>query len=437
MMGWLPVLLLLLRLSTSYPLLLRQPFLTSTSTGTALMANPVTADGSKYRDVTEDDAFLWFDEAMLFVRAGSGGAGSNAMKFGKARQHVKPTGGSGGDGGSVVFTVDTRVNTLLAFRGQSSYRADNGQNGDLEYANGVKGTDCYVAVPLGTVVTDNSTQEVLGEMTRPDQRLVVAAGGMGGRGNAALKTAKDSSGGRGSSPPQGGEKRCLRLELKLVADVGLIGVPNAGKSTLLGAITSAKPKIAPYPFTTIVPNLGVCEVGGRLTDGGTALVIADIPGLVEGAHKGVGLGRGFLRHIERCKIIVHLVNGDNYPACLHEFTAINQELKLFSATLASKPQVVVLNKVDLPHVEERREEITAALRQLMPHSRLLCISAAARIGTADLVDRAYKFLLKVKSDEEAAAAAVAAAATVDRPQAVPSDFLISGDDDDVDMSLRI
>ena len=304
---------------------------------THLYANPVTEAGSKYRDTTEDEAFLWFDEAMVFARAGSGGAGSTAMKFGKARQHMRPTGGSGGDGGSVIFTVDTSTNTLLGFRGRSNYRADNGADGALEYANGLKGADCYVAVPLGTVVTDNSTQQVLGELTEAGQQLIVATGGLGGRGNAALKS-KDASG-TGASPPQGGEKRWLKLELKLVADVGLIGVPNAGKSTLLGAITSAKPKIASYAFTTIVPNLGVCEVGGRLADGGTALVIADIPGLVEGAHKGVGLGRGFLRHIERCKIILHLVNGDSYPDCLREFAAINEELRLFSPQLASKPQV--------------------------------------------------------------------------------------------------
>jgi GTP-binding protein len=345
---------------------------------------------------------------MVFVRAGSGGAGSNAMKFGKGRQHMKPTGGSGGDGGSVVFTVDASCNTLLGFRGRSNYRAEHGSDGDLEYANGVNGEDFFVPVPLGTVVTDNTTQLVLGELTEPGQRLVVAGGGMGGRGNAALKT-KDGSG-AGASPPQGGEKRWLKLELKLVADVGLIGVPNAGKSTLLGAITSAKPKIASYAFTTIIPNLGVCEVGGRLADGGTALVIADIPGLVEGAHKGVGLGRGFLRHIERCKIILHLVNGDSYPECLREFEAINKELQLFSEQLASKPQVVVLNKVDLPHVEERRQEIMDGLLKLMPHTRLLCISAAGRVGTSDLVERTYKFLLKVRADEEEAAAAAAAGA---------------------------
>lgn len=363
-----------------------------------LGANPVTAEQSNYRgDITEQEAFLWFDEAFIHVRAGSGGAGSNAVKFGKARQHVAPTGGSGGTGGSVIFTVDPSFNTLLGFRGRSSFRAENGADGDLEYANGLGGEDCYVAVPRGTLVIDNSTDAVIGELTHEKQRLMVAKGGMGGGGNAALNGAKAAKGSK-CTPAEGGERRWLRLELKLVADIGLVGVPNAGKSTLLDAITNARPKIAPYPFTTIVPNLGVCEVAGGGGQGGDAMVIADIPGLLEGAHLGVGLGRGFLRHVERCKMIIHIVNGDS-PSPSEDFAAINRELALFSPGLASKPQVVVLNKIDLPHVAERQEEIMAAIRAKMSHSRLLAISAAGRVGTDDLVDRAYKFLQKVRRDD--------------------------------------
>jgi len=370
-----------------------------------LWANPVTAEGSNYRgDITEQEAFLWFDEAFVHVRAGSGGAGSSAVKFGKGRQHVAPSGGSGGNGGSVIFTVDSSFNTLLGFRGRSSFRAENGQDGGIEYSNGLSGDDFRVAVPKGTMVIDNSTNSVVGELTQEGQELVVARGGLGGGGNAALTGVRGKTAAAKCTPAEGGEKRWLRLELKLVADVGLVGVPNAGKSTLLDALTNAKPKIAPYPFTTIVPNLGVCEVGGKLTEGGDALVIADIPGLLEGAHRGVGLGRGFLRHVERCKMIIHIVNGDAEDP-VRDFVAINRELQLFSPTLAAKPQVVVLNKVDLPHVEAKQQELLARLRENMPHARLLAISAAGRVGTADLVERTHKFLQKIKRDEASVRAA--------------------------------
>eukprot|EP00596_Hydrurales_sp_CCMP1899_P006841 CAMPEP_0119039740 /NCGR_PEP_ID=MMETSP1177-20130426/9374_1 /TAXON_ID=2985 /ORGANISM="Ochromonas sp, Strain CCMP1899" /LENGTH=392 /DNA_ID=CAMNT_0007003979 /DNA_START=277 /DNA_END=1455 /DNA_ORIENTATION=+ len=386
---------------------------------TVLHANPINADGSKYRgDITEEEAFLWFDEAMVFVKAGSGGAGSSAVKFGKARQHVAPSGGSGGDGGNVIFTVDPSFNTLLGFRGKSHYKAEHGREGEQEYANGLKGEDFRVAVPRGTLVIDNTTQIVVGELTEEGQTLTVALGGLGGKGNAALKMKGERS---SAKPPQGGEKRWLKLELKLVADVGLVGVPNAGKSTLLDAITSAKPKIAAYAFTTIVPNLGVCEVGEALADGGKALIIADIPGLVEGASMGIGLGRGFLRHIERCKIILHIVNGDSLDP-LGDFKAINKELQMFSPLLASKPQVVVLNKIDIPEVAAKKDELMAGLLALMPHTRLLCMSAAGRIGTADLVGRTYKFVKKVKEDEEAAAPQI-------RIKSIDSD--IYEDDDDI------
>ena len=277
--------------------------------GPILKANPINNEGSNYRsDITEQEAFQWFDEAFVHVRAGSGGHGSNAKKFGNRRQHIGVTGGSGGEGGSVILTVDSSTNTLLGFRGKTGFRAENGQNGGLEYANGLNGRNFYLAVPKGTMVRDNSTNEIIGELTREGQELVVAKGGIGGRGNAALKT-------KGEKVfvlhPRGGERKWLKLELKLVADVGLVGVPNAGKSTLLNAVTNARPKIASYPFTTIVPNLGVCRIDGGRMEGGEELVMADIPGLLEGAHAGVGLGRGFLRHIERCKMIIHIVSGSS------------------------------------------------------------------------------------------------------------------------------
>lgn len=366
-----------------------------------LLANPVNNEGSNYRgDITEQEAFQWFDEALIHVRAGSGGHGSSAVKFGNRRQHRGVTGGSGGNGGSVIFTVDPSTNTLLGFRGKTGFKAENGHDGDLEYANGLNGKHFYVAVPRGTQVLDNSTNEVIGELTREGHELVVANGGLGGRGNAALKTKGEKS---VATPPQGGEKRWLKLELKLVADVGLVGVPNAGKSTLLDAVTNAKPKIASYPFTTIVPNLGVCRIDGGRREGGEEMVMADIPGLLEGAHEGVGLGRGFLRHIERCKMIIHIVNGASEDP-VGDFNAINRELQLFSPGLATKPQVVVLNKIDIPEVAEKQELLMEQLGENMSHKRLLAISAAGRVEVKSLMERTGQFLSKIKADEARALA---------------------------------
>lgn len=360
-----------------------------------LNANPVTAESNNLRgDITEKEAFLWFDEALVYVRAGSGGSGSNAVKFGKARQHVAPSGGNGGNGGNVIFEVDDSFNTLLGFRGKSFYRAENGNDGDLEYANGLNGDDCIVQVPRGTIVRDNITNEIITELSDGKQKVIVAKGGVGGRGNAALKTKNEKG---GSLPPQGGEKKWLKLELKLVADIGLVGVPNAGKSTLLDAVTNAKPKIAPYPFTTIVPNLGVCDVSKYDNGLNEGMIIADIPGLLEGAHKGVGLGRGFLRHVERCKIIIHIINGDSVDP-VADFNAINRELQLFSPTLAMKPQVVVLNKIDLLTIEQQ-EKLLNDIKTNMKHSRLLAISAAGRLGLDTLIEKTYLFLKKVKADD--------------------------------------
>jgi GTP-binding protein len=253
-------------------------------------------------------------------------------------------------------------------------------------------------VPHGTIITDKETGDYIGELSDNNRQIVVARGGLGGRGNAALRTAGEKS---GASPPQGGEKRWLKLELKLVADIGLVGVPNAGKSTLLDAITNARPKIASYPFTTIVPNLGVCEVGGTgsVANGGDTMIIADIPGLLEGAHKGVGLGKGFLRHVERCKMIIHIVDGNSIDP-VGDFNAVNRELQLFSPLLATKPQVVVLNKIDLPLVQSNQNGILDGIRNSINHSRILTISAAGRIGLVTLVERSHKFLLKLKKDEQ-------------------------------------
>lgn len=368
-----------------------------------MFANPITQEGN-HIDASEEKAFQWFDEALLFCRAGSGGAGASTYKFGKDRQRGYANGGTGGDGGNIIFQADRSLNTLLGFRGQDRFQAENGYPGSHDFLNGAKGNDVYVNVPRGTVVYCNTTGQMLGELTEDGEQMLVSKGGRGGRGNGALAS---KSGGSGSgsgkavgSPPTGGERKWLKLELRLVADIGLVGVPNAGKSTLLNSITNAKPKIANYPFTTIVPNLGVCQVRGGAKEGGAAMIIADIPGLIEGAHHGIGLGRGFLRHVERCKIIIHIVDANcNDP--IGNFRAINNELKLFSPTLASKPQIVVLNKIDVPEVEGTLARLEEELKKEMAHTRLLKISAAAQMGTQELVERCYGFLQKVNRDLDA------------------------------------
>lgn len=361
----------------------------------------------------------WFDEATIFVRGGSGGHGSSSHKFGKARQHVYPTGGSGGNGGSIIFQVDRNLNTLQKFRSLTNFRAENGADGDINFRNGPAGADVLVSVPIGTIVKDNSTDVVLGTLNSPGDRLVVAAGGLGGRGNGA-KGAKGEK--VPASPPQGGEKRWVRLELQLIADVGLLGAPNAGKSTLLSALTNAKPKIADYAFTTLVPNLGVCylqshlgrEHSGLSTD---AMVIADIPGLVEGAHRGLGLGRAFLRHVQRCEVLIHVLDcSQPDPAAV--YSAVNRELALYSKELASKPQVVVLNQIDRLSPSQLTT-VRESVRAVLAHSRLLCISAARYAslkaengdglvyvdddsGVRDVVKKVWSFLDKVRADQRRA-----------------------------------
>lgn len=246
-----------------------------------------------------------------------------------------PNGGSGGRGGSVFLRCSEGLNTLAVVRHKVHYRATDGQNGQGKSRTGNAGVDVYVSAPLGTVVRDQDGT-LCGELTHHDQELLVARGGRGGRGNEAFKTNRARAPKFGEKGEPGAE-RWLSLELKLVADVGFVGVPNAGKSTLLAVSSNAKPKIADYPFTTVIPNLGVCDVLGD-DDEGAGLVLADIPGLLEGAHDGVGLGLAFLRHVQRCRVLVHLVSGDSVDP-VGDYRAIQQELELFSPKLLEKQQV--------------------------------------------------------------------------------------------------
>jgi len=282
----------------------------------------------------------FIDKAKIYVKGGDGGNGCVAFRREKFVPKGGPSGGDGGKGGDVVLVADRNVHTLLDFKYRRHYRAENGKHGEGNKRTGQSGKDLIIKVPVGTVVKDAETGKVIGELTEHGQRLVVARGGRGGRGNAAFATptrqAPDFA-----KPGQPGEERWIELELKLLADVGLIGFPNAGKSTFISRVTAAKPEIADYPFTTLRPILGVAKVGDF------SFVIADIPGLIEGAHKGRGLGHEFLRHVERTKVLLHLIDlSDNTRDPKEAFEVINKELKLYSPELLEKPQIVVGTKID-------------------------------------------------------------------------------------------
>jgi GTP-binding protein len=309
---------------------------------------------------------MFFDQARIYVKAGDGGNGVVAFRREKFVRKGGPFGGSGGRGGNIVFVVDPGLNTLSSFQHQVHYRAERGVHGMGADKTGARGPDLVVAVPQGTLVRDADTGEVVADLAHLGQRVIVARGGRGGRGNSAFKSARNNAP-RFAENGEAGEERWLELELKLVADVGIVGVPNAGKSTLLSVVSAAKPKIADYPFTTITPTLGVAELNHR------QIVLVDIPGLLEGAHSGVGLGLDFLRHVERTRILIHLLNGDS-PDPLGDFEAINQEIVLFNPGMADHPQLVVFNKMDLPHAQELWPTVEAAMEARgLP---VLAISAA-------------------------------------------------------------
>ncbi len=286
---------------------------------------------------------MFYDQARIYVKAGDGGNGVVAFRREKFVPRGGPSGGSGGRGGHIYLEADPGLNTLYALQHQVHHRAERGAHGQGANKTGAAGADLTIPVPLGALVRDAETGELLADLTHAGQRFLVARGGRGGRGNAAFKSPRNKAP-RVAENGELGEERWLELELKLVADVGIIGVPNAGKSTLLSVVSAARPKIADYPFTTVEPSLGVAEVGHR------QMTLVDIPGLLEGAHEGVGLGLDFLRHIERTRVLIHLVSGQS-PDPIGDFDAINQELTLFNPALADKPQLAVLNKMDLPEAQ--------------------------------------------------------------------------------------
>jgi GTP-binding protein len=329
------------------------------------------------------------DEARAKVQAGNGGRGSTSFRREKFVPLGGPDGGDGGLGGSVYLRAVSGINTLADFRIERTYRAGHGEPGGANDCTGRGGKDLYVPVPIGTVVRDAETQEQLGDLTRHGAELLVARGGKGGWGNQRFKSSTNRSP-RQYGPGLAGEKRLLEFELKVIADVGLLGLPNAGKSTLIRAVSAARPKVADYPFTTLYPNLGVVAVGDH-----RSFVMADIPGLIEGAAEGAGLGLRFLKHLQRTRLLLHLVDiapldPDADP--VRDARAIVAELKKFSKDLVLKPRWLVLNKRDLlPALEgqARAREIVRRLRYRGPH---FLISGATGEGTRPLCDAVMRFL---------------------------------------------
>ena len=301
-----------------------------------------------------------------------------------------PDGGDGGKGGDVIFEVKATLNTLSAFHQKQKFKAEDGIRGGPSQMTGRNGKDLVIHVPPGTMIFDADTGELIGDLTKPGETLTLLKGGRGGRGNQHFATSRNQvpRTGEKGEPPQ--EKR-LKLELKLIADIGLIGVPNAGKSTLLSVLTNAKPKIAAYPFTTLEPNLGVANI-----DEHTTVVLADIPGLIEGAAQGAGLGHDFLRHIQRTRVLIHLLDGLSEDP-IADYSQINSELSLFDPNLAQKPRIVALNKIDQPEVQERLADIQKKFKELKVE--LMTISALARTNTRELLIQAYRILQETPPPE--------------------------------------
>ncbi len=330
------------------------------------------------------------DEVRIRVKAGDGGNGAVAWRREKYVPRGGPAGGDGGNGGDVVLHVDPQLSTLLDYRFVREHKARSGQHGMGSDCNGADGETLVLRVPPGPVVKDVLSGEHLADLSEPGQRLVVAKGGKGGLGNMNFATSTNQAP-RYAEPGTDGQERELQLELKLLADVGIVGYPNAGKSTLISRISRARPKIADYPFTTLTPNLGVVHWRGE-----KSFVVADVPGLIEGAHTGAGLGHQFLRHLERCRVLVHLVDGTapgEGRGAKADLDAINAELRLYSPELAQKPQIVAVNKVDVPEARKAAAALQKALSRRKKGPREVhLISAVTGEGLDALLDEVGKVL---------------------------------------------
>ncbi len=334
---------------------------------------------------------MFIDQVEIYVRSGKGGDGMMHFRREKYMPRGGPDGGDGGKGGDLIFEVKPTLNALSAFRQNQKFQADDGKGGGSNQKSGKGGENLVIPVPPGTAIFDADTRELIGDLTQAGQRLTVCKGGRGGLGNQHFASARNQAP-RMAEKGEPFEERRLKLELKLIADLGLVGLPNAGKSTLLSALTNARPKIASYPFTTLEPNLGVANI-----DDDTTVVLADIPGLIEGAAEGAGLGHDFLRHIQRTRVLIHLLDGLGDDP-LADFSQINSELALFDPNLAKKPQIVALNKIDQPEVQERLADLKKKFKK--QKVELMSVSALARTNTRELLLKAAAALAETPTLEE-------------------------------------
>ena len=337
---------------------------------------------------------MFIDVAKIHLKAGKGGDGAVAFRREKYEPSGGPFGGDGGDGGSIILQGDEGIRTLMDFRYKRHYKAENGENGKTKKQYGRKGQDLILKVPVGTLVKDAETGKVIVDIKEHNQRFVIARGGRGGRGNAKFATPTRRAP-RFAEPGEKGEERTVILELKLLADVGLVGFPNVGKSTILSILSDAKPKIANYHFTTLNPNLGVVRV-----DDEKSFVMADIPGLIEGAHEGAGLGLDFLRHVERTRLLVHVLDASGMEGRdpIEDFYKINEELFLYSEKLKEKPQIIVCNKMDLPEAKEWLEKIK---EEFEPKGyKIHPISAATGEGVQQLKYDIWQALEEIETSYE-------------------------------------
>jgi GTP-binding protein len=344
----------------------------------------------KVHPPTRYNGDMFIDQVNIHVKSGKGGDGMVHFRREKFVPLGGPDGGDGGRGGNVIFEVKVTLNTLSAFRKNEKFSAEPGRKGGGSEKTGRGGKDLIIYVPPGTIIYDAESGALLGDLTTKGQQLLVCKGGRGGLGNQHYATSRNQAP-RMAERGEPHEEKLLRLELKLIADIGIIGLPNAGKSTLLAALTNAKPKIGDYPFTTLEPNLGVANI-----DDDTTVVMADIPGLIEGAAEGAGLGHDFLRHIQRTRVLIHMVDGLSEDP-LADFSQINNELSLFDTKLGDKPQIVVLNKIDQPDVQERLKAIKTSFKK--QKIELITASAMARTNTRDILIAAYRKLGEMPVEE--------------------------------------
>lgn len=326
---------------------------------------------------------MFIDEAVVDVQSGKGGDGIVHFRREKYINRGGPDGGGGGKGGDIIFRVNPHMNTLEKFRHQALFKADDGKRGGVKNQTGRSAEDLVIDVPPGTIIKDAVSNAHLADLVNEGESVIICPGGRGGRGNTRFSTSR-SQAPRLAEKGEPGSEKTLHLELKLIADIGIIGMPNAGKSSFLAAITNARPKVADYPFTTLVPNLGVAVLDDEIT-----LILADIPGLIEGAHTGLGLGDTFLRHIQRTKVLIHMLDGLSEDQ-MADYAQINTELSLFDPELGSKPQVVVLNKMDLPDVREKYQSLQSVFAS--KDINLHAISTVTGENTRSILWEAKKLL---------------------------------------------